>query len=219
MTEYFACYQPVVSLATGAPVGWAASLHARREDGRVLGPGALFAGPPSDADLARLDRLGRETALRGAAGWLGDRALYVRLLPAMLGRPDEALAGLDVVAAEAGVRLRQVVVEVPVPPDRAVLAHLARVVTRCRGGGCSVATAVGSAAALDLAAVLAPDLVKLAVPLVTVAAVAAAGAPVLAFGVETAEQERACAEAGATCGQGWRYGRPAPPPPPGATSR
>lgn len=203
---YFPLYQPVVDLGTGRVVGYAASLG-RRDGARVLTPGELFAAP--DVDVATLDRLGRENALRGAKGWLGGAYLLVRLLPAMLDRPAEALAGLDLVAAEAGVPMRQVIVEVGLGEGRDEMAHLARVVTRCRGGGCKVAVAGDPRTAASLV----PDVVKVSSVSASDAREAhSVGAKVLAFGIETEAQAQRAAEAGADWAQGWLYGRPAPPP-------
>jgi EAL domain-containing protein (putative c-di-GMP-specific phosphodiesterase class I) len=203
---YFACYQPIVDLVGNAVVGHAAFLHERLGD-RVLAPREIFAAP--GAELAALDRIGRETALRGATGWLGPAYLFVRLLPAMVHRPAEALDGLDAVAAESRVPLRQVVVEVLLGADRDAMSHLARVVTRVRGSGCLVAVTGDP----RTAGALAPDFVKVSdVTPVDAREAHAAGAKVIAFGIETTAQANRAAEAGADWGQGWFYGRPSPPP-------
>ena len=223
--SYRARYQPIVDLATGRTVAQAASLHARAGD-REVAPAELFGGV-GDAEIARLDRLGREAAIRGAAGWLGDQRLFVRLLPEMVSRPHEALAGLDVLAAEAGVPMRQIVVEVGLTPGRDAMAHLARVVTRCRGAGCAVCVVdLDDEDAVRYAALtLAPDFLKLGRALTAgapdtgvrvglrdeIATARAGGLLVIAFGVEDSEQARRAARLGADWAQGYHYGRPRDP--------
>jgi EAL domain-containing protein (putative c-di-GMP-specific phosphodiesterase class I) len=220
-SSFFAAYQPVVDLASGSPVAYAASLQARRGS-KVITPAELFALARTDEALARLDQLGRAVALRDATGWLGTGALHVRLLPERVAEPAAALAGLPEAAAAAGVSPRQVVVEVPLGSDRDALNHLARVMTRCRGAGCRVAI-VDVREAMTVrrtVAMLAPDVVKLDRSLLaepgaaaeTVQACHEARATVVAFGVEDAAAADAARAAGADQGQGWFFGRPGPAP-------
>jgi len=72
-----------VTLADTAPpavVGYEALLRAQSATSELM-PQAMFAAAGQAGRLHVLDRIGRTTALRGAAGWLGD-ALVVRQLPA-----------------------------------------------------------------------------------------------------------------------------------------
>jgi EAL domain-containing protein (putative c-di-GMP-specific phosphodiesterase class I) len=213
-------YQPIVDLGSEAVVAQAASLAGKRGT-RDLSPGDLFAMARTPAAVTLLDRLGRSVAVRDAAGWLGAQMLFVRLLPQMLGQPGDALEGLADVARQAGVPMRQIVVEVPLG-EKHELTHLARVFTRCRGGGCRVAV-VGVADAATVrqtVSMLAPDYVKLGRELLTdeaadvvVATVQAAhdtGARVVAFGVEDAVEAERARVSGADWGQGWHFGRPVP---------
>jgi EAL domain-containing protein (putative c-di-GMP-specific phosphodiesterase class I) len=215
-----ALYQPVINLAGGEVVAQVASLSAKR-GARELNPGELFAMARTPAAIALLDRLGRSVALRDAAGWLGSQVLFLRLLPQMLDQPGDVLAGLPDVAREAGVPMRQVVIEVALG-GKHELTHLARVFTRCRGGGCQVAV-VGVADALTVrqtVSMLAPDFVKLGRELLageaaelvaaTVQAAHDTGARVVAFGVEDAVEAERARVAGADWGQGWHFGRPVP---------
>ncbi len=224
---YYTRYQPIVELATGAVIAQAASLHARVGE-REIPPAELFHAADDPNDASELDRLGRTEAVRGAAGWLGPARLFIRLVPAMVARPREVLAGLDQVAAEAGVPMRQVVVEVALGQGAAAMEHLARVVARCRGTGCQVAVVdVGDAVTITrTASALAPDFIKLGRSLAealrepatrpavddTIAAAHAVGAIVIAFGVETPAQADWVAGLGADWAQGWLYGRPRRPP-------
>lgn len=216
----FALYQPVVDLRTGSPVAQVASLSARRA-ARELSPGELFSMARTPAGITLLDRLGRSVAVRDAAGWLGSQLLFVRLLPQMLVQPGDALEGLADVAREAGVPMRQIVVEVPLG-EKNELTHLARVFTRCRGGGAQVAV-VGVADAATVrqtVSMLAPDFVKLGRELLsdeaagvvaqTVQAAHDTDARVVAFGVEDAVEAQRARASGADWGQGWHFGRPVP---------
>lgn len=49
-----------------------------------------------------LDRIGRTTALRGAAGWLGDALLFVNFLPTTIYRPEVCLATTERAASRPG---------------------------------------------------------------------------------------------------------------------
>ena len=225
-SAFFARYQRVVDLSSGATVGQAASLHARLR-AREISPGELFQAARAAADIEALDRLGRTTAIRGASGWLGKYLLLVRLVPEMVDRPAEALTGLSEVAAAAGLSMRQVAVEVLLSGDREAVTHLARVITRCRGAGCRVVLTEGPLRPLaDAVGVLLPDVVKLTRSAAAanhnpgeaqsaIRAGHAAGATVLAFGVETASEADRLRELGADWGQGYLYGRPRLPTDPG----
>lgn len=218
-SAFFARFQPIVELSTGNVVAYEASLHAR-SGSRELSPADLFPGARDADSVARLDRLGREIAIRDAAGWLGSQILLVRMVAEMVTKPQLALSGLDVVAAAAALPMRQVVVEVQLTEEREAFAHLARVVTSCRGAGCRVAVAdVADAVVMrNKVSMIAPDFIKLGRALVdapareacaVIDAAHAAQASVIAFGLETEEQVVAARDCGADWGQGWVFGRPA----------
>ena len=220
-SAFFARYQPVVDLTSGAVRGHASSLHGRTEHGE-LAPLDLFFSMPDDATTARLDRLGRTVAIRDAAGWLGPDLLFVRLLAEVLAEPTAALEGMTEAAKTAGVELSQVVVEVQLENGRYVLGQLARAVTRCRGVGMSVAVAYAEDAEdiRGTISMLAPDYIKLERSLVYADGVAVTtvveaahgiGAKVVAFGIETPGQAKAARDRGADWGQGWYLGRPTVP--------
>jgi len=221
-SAFFARFQPLVDLQSGHVVAQAASLHARTGS-REQTPTDLFTAARDTDSVARLDRLGREVAIRDASGWLGGQRLLVRVVAEMIAQPQLALDGLDIAARSAGVPMRQIVVEVQLTAGVDAFAHLARVITRCRGTGCRVAVADAPDAATIRASVsmLAPDYIKLGRSLVSapeadlraaVEAGHAAQSTVIAFGVESDQQRDLARTCGADWGQGWAFGRPELPP-------
>lgn len=215
-------YQPIVEVATGKVVAHEALLHAT--DPRVSA-GALFGAATAAGLLPRLDRLAREVAIRDAAGWLGDRLLFVKVAVPAGDLPADWLDSTRAVAAAAGVPLRKIVLQVVQPPSSQPLERTARMVVRCRGAGCQVAL-VGATTPLvvrHLVAALLPDYLTLDRSIVsglpgpdaTAAAaeiVAEAGPThVIAFGVENDTQAAAVLRLGVPWAQGWWYGRPVPP--------
>lgn len=209
-------YQPIVAVATREPVGYEALLH---PVDRAISPGSVFAAAAAAGRVAELDRLAREVAIRDAGGWLGDALLFVKLAVAPGDLPADWLASMQAMAAEAGVPVRQVVLEVVQPRPGEPLERTARIVTRCRGAGCKVAL-VGATDPLtvrSLTGALLPDFVTLDRSLVARLPHAAAGevvaavgdlAALIAFGVESEAQHAAVAALGVPWAQGWLYGLP-----------
>lgn len=223
---FHARYQPIVDVTTRAPVGHEALLHAV-SSGVPVAPGALFAAASDAGRLADLDRVGREVAIRDAAGWLGDALLFVKIAVAAGDLPADWLESTRAVAGAVGVPLKQVVLEVVQPKSGEPLERTARVVIRCRGAGCQVALvgAGDTRVVRSLVGALLPDYVTLdrsvvarlpepaAVSTATelLREAAAGSARVIAFGVETEAQAAAVAELGVPWAQGWLYGRPKRP--------
>ncbi len=224
--ELWSAYQPVVDLADRSVVAHEALLRAD-SDGRPVDGGDLFFVADSAGWLPRLDRVGRECAIAGAAGWLGEADLFVNTHPTSVLRPEEDLASTAEAVERAGLRPGQLVLEVG---ERAAVTdrgHLLAVLESYRAHGWRVAldeVAAGwsSASLLD---VVRPDVVKLGRALVsalpddgaravvrTVAAHAhRLGAVVVAEGVEDERAAEEVTALGADLGQGWLFGRPAAP--------
>ncbi|CCG03337.1 diguanylate cyclase domain-containing protein [Blastococcus saxobsidens] len=218
-------FQPIVELDTGDVVAYEAL--ARGPEGPLERPDLLFAAAREAGLLAELDGVCRIAAFTGAAthGLPAPLALFVNVEPEVLDTAplDDLLAIAD--SAPGGLR---VVLEIT---ERALAtrpAELLRTVARVRELGWGIALDDVGADAMSLAfmPLLRPDVVKLDLRLVqerpgpaiaqimnAVNAYAqATGAAVLAEGIED-ENHLAMARAlGATLGQGWLFGRPAPTP-------
>jgi EAL domain-containing protein (putative c-di-GMP-specific phosphodiesterase class I) len=226
LNAFRSVYQPIVSLRPGdndAVVGYEALLRATGENGPVF-PDQMFAAAAEAGWLHVLDRIGRTSAIRGAAGWLGDKLLFVNFVPTTIYRPEVCLRTTTQAAEEAGVRLDQLVFEVTEGEHIADLDHLTDVFDYYRRGGAMVAIDdLGAGySSLNMLVRLQPDVVKLdkdivqALPGTLSKAVVAAvvsmthayGGRVVAECIETAEQAEAARELGVDLGQGWFFGRP-----------
>jgi diguanylate cyclase (GGDEF)-like protein/PAS domain S-box-containing protein len=227
LNAFRSVYQPIVTLGdsndTPAVIGYEALLRAAGPTGPVM-PDELFGAAAAAGWLHVLDRVGRTTALRGAAGWLGDAQLFVNFLPTTIYRPEVCLRTTEQAAKAAGLRLDQVVFEVTESERITDVDHLADVFAYYRERGCRVALDdLGAGySSLNLLVRLQPDVVKLdkdivqQLPGAVSAAVVAAvvdithsyGGQVLAECIETAEQADAARELGVDLGQGWFFGRP-----------
>jgi EAL domain-containing protein (putative c-di-GMP-specific phosphodiesterase class I) len=226
LNAFRSVYQPIVSLRPGdgdAVVGYEALLRATGANGPVF-PDAMFAAAAEAGWLHVLDRIGRTSAIRGAAGWLGDKLLFVNFVPTTIYRPEVCLRTTEHAAVQAGLRLDQVVFEVTEGEHVADIDHLSDVFAYYRRGGAMVALDdLGAGySSLNMLVRLQPDVVKLdkdivqALPGRLSKAVVAAvvgithsyGGRVLAECIETAEQADAARELDVDLGQGWFFGRP-----------
>ena len=227
--EFWSVYQPIVALADRSVVGHEALLRGV-VDGRDVGGGDLFFVAESAGWLDRLDRIGRESAITGAAPWLGDHDLYVNMNPASVVRPQVCLAGTERVVHETGISPSQLVFEVVESQAIADRGHLVSVLEHYRSLGWRVAIDdVGAGwSSRSLMTALRPDVVKLDKDLVqhlpdgrarvVLAAVTdlahELGAVVVAEGIETERLADEATAIGVDLGQGWLFGRPALPAPP-----
>lgn len=217
-------YQPIVELDSGKVVGYEAL--ARWPGHPSVDPGAVFASAAECGVIDEVDWACRCAAMTGAldAGMSENVSLFINIEP-------QSSRIVPVYAREiigmAANRLN-VVVELT---ERSLLANpaeLLETVRRARKSGCLIALDdVGSHPdSLALLEFVAPDIIKLdytlsqsdpspqqaAVVLAVAAYVESSGARIVAEGIETdAHLDRATA-LGATFGQGWMLGRPAPLP-------
>lgn len=221
-------YQPVVDLAEGRVVGHEALLRGR-VDGREVGGGDLFFLAAAAGWADRLDRLAREAAITGAAGWLGAADLYVNSSPEAVYRPQVCLAGTEQAVHDSGIAPGQLVVEVVEAHAARDRGHLLSVLEHQRSLGWRVAlddVGVGWSS-LALVSAVRPDVVKLDKALVgrldDAAARAVVGAlvelahtldaVVVAEGVETEQRADQARALGVDLGQGWLFGHPVAPEP------
>jgi EAL domain-containing protein (putative c-di-GMP-specific phosphodiesterase class I) len=222
-----AVFQPVIDLDDRHVVGYEAL--ARGPEGSSLeSPAALFGAAWRAGRVAELDWACRAAAFTAAIdGGLGPPlTLFVNADPVSLGVacPDDLAAAIQL----AEGRLR-VVLEVT---ERAVAGDPARLlgtVAEARQAGWGIALDDVGAAPVGLAVLpfIRPDLIKLDMRLLqgrttteaahivnTVRAHAErTDAVVIAEGIETIKHAREAVAAGATLGQGFLFGHPAPLPP------
>ena len=227
--EFWSAYQPIVSLADRSIVAHEALLRGE-VDGREVGGGDLFFVAESAGWLDRLDRIGRESAITGAAAWLADADLYVNSNPTAIYRPQVCLAGTEQVVHDTGMDPARLVIEVVESSVVADRGHLVSILEHFRSLGWRIALDdVGAGwSSLSLLAATRPEVVKLDKSLVqelpddgartVVRAVIelahSLGAVVVAQGVETERLAEQVTELGADLGQGWLFGRPVRPEPP-----
>ncbi len=221
-------YQPIVDLATGAPVGYEALIRGPRGS-ELENPAALFGTARRAGRLGDLDRACQAAALDGAraAGLAAPWALFVNVEPetAEAPPPGGRTGNLPVVLelTERALTSRP--------------AQLLRLVACARAQGWRIALDdVGADRdSLALLPLLRPDVIKLdlrlvqARPTADIAAIMNAvnaeaersGSLLLAEGIETPAHLMVARALGATLGQGWLFGRPAalPAPLPGAPDR
>jgi EAL domain-containing protein (putative c-di-GMP-specific phosphodiesterase class I) len=221
-------FQPIVDLVTGEVVAHEAL--ARGPEGPLQSPAALFDAARSAGLLAELDRACLAAALRAAHACFETTSMvFVNVEPEVL--DFSSIGALASAAATSHVR---VVLEVT---ERAVAARPAELLTtvarvRELGWGIALDDVGAESASLAFMPLLLPDVIKLdldlvqGVPTRATAEVMHAvnahaertGSWVLAEGIETEAHLTAARAFGATLGQGWMFGRPAPTPVPTAHS-
>ncbi len=217
-------YQPIVDLDTGTAIAYEAL--ARGPLGSALEfPRELFGAAHELGLVPELDRACRTAAIEGAlaAGLAPPQTLFVNVEPVAVLGDDAPLSHEDDLL---GGRVR-VIVELT---ERALTDRPAEVlaaVAWLRERGCGIALDdVGvDERSLALMPFLAPDVIKLDMSLIqargaspaaarVLNAVAAeaerSGAVLLAEGIETEDHLARARAVGATLGQGWLFGRPAP---------
>jgi len=208
-------FQPIVALADRATIGF--EMLTRWPQLNDPDPAAVLAQAESQGRTEELDRLCIESALAAAVEAGVDRDCWLFI------NTESSMADAVLVGEHSDARL---VFELT---ERRLLAHpgaLLRKIDALRGQGHAIAlddvgTDPDSLALLDI---VSPDVVKLAPGLIqqgprkdhvrTLAAVLAhrarTNATILVEGIETTGQFERARTAGATLGQGYLFGRPAP---------
>ena len=212
-------YQPIFDLRDGSVVGYEALARGRGGNG-LSSPDALFAAARAQDRVADLDRACREAAVAGALeGGLGAPfCLFVNADAAALESdlPETPRTGFTLVMEVT----ERALTERPEPLLRA-LTELRRL-----GWGVALDDVGADSRSLALMPVLYPDVIKLDLRLLRERApedvariVTAVGAEaekrlatVLAEGIDSEEQLATARAAGATLGQGFHLGEPAPLP-------
>ena len=212
-------FQPIVDLRDGSIVGYEA-LARGRGGGAASSPESLFAAARAQGRVGELDRACREAALAGAldGGLDAPFSLFVNADAGALEEdlPDTPRAGFTMVLEVS----ERALTERPEPLLRA-LTELRR-----RGWGVALDDVGADSRSLALMPVLYPDVIKLDLRLLRdrtpedvariVTAVGAEAeqrlATVLAEGIDSEEQLATARATGATLGQGYLLGEPAPLP-------
>jgi EAL domain-containing protein (putative c-di-GMP-specific phosphodiesterase class I) len=216
--EVEAAFQPIVDLRDGSVVGYEAL--ARPHDGTP--PEQLFADARAQGRLSEVDRACRAAALRDAAA-AGLRAPFALFLNADAGALELELPGSPPGGATMVIEITEsALTERP----EAVLRTLTAL--RTHGWGVSLDDIGADSRSLALMPLLYPDVMKLDLRLLrrrdpadiarVVTAVGAEAerryATVLAEGIDSEAQLAMARAAGATLGQGFLLGEPAPLPDP-----
>jgi diguanylate cyclase (GGDEF)-like protein/PAS domain S-box-containing protein len=223
-----ALFQPIVEIESAAVVAYEAL--ARGPEGSTLQqPDRLFAAAHAADRVDELDWLCRATAVRAAldAGLGRSATLFLNCEPSAIGTPcpnvhseiwDRAVAELDLVLEIT----ERALTDRPAELSREVAEH------RSAGRGIALDDIGADVRSLALLPLIEPDVIKLDLRLVQdrpsidqaaiVSAVAAererTGACILAEGIENEGHLAVARTLGATLGQGWLWGRPAPLPSP-----
>ncbi|MDY7087304.1 MAG: EAL domain-containing protein [Actinomycetota bacterium] len=226
-------FQPLVELSTGRVLGYEA-LSRGPAGSPWESPAALFAAARHFGREAELDWICRARAYRSAlaAGFDPGLSWFVNMEPAAarMACPPDLAPGVESARDRLRVVTEMTERTIAVDPSGLLTAAAA-----CRTAGWGVALDDVGADPMSLALMpfVHPDVVKLDMAMLhapgdphtarVVAAVAAyaeeSGAIVLAEGIETEQHLAVARTMGATVGQGWYFGRPAPlPPSPGPTT-
>ena len=214
-------YQPVVHLETGETAGYEALARGPLE------PTAMLAVAAEAGRLPELDWRLRDLALAGAleAGLGNSLTLFVNVEADTLAAVPPAYRE-RVADASAGLRIVLEVTERAVVHQPAELLQLVDW-ARERSWGIALDDIGEDPGSLAMMPFLEPDVIKLDLRLVqqrptaevglimsaVLAQAERTGAAIVAEGVEDAGTREAALALGATLGQGWMYGRPAPLPP------
>lgn len=214
-------FQPVVDLASGRTHGFEALLRVRVGT-TDISPADVLSAAEECGRLVEVDAVARSEAVRQAAPTLGDRILYLNLLPASLPVPEEQLAPFVHEVADLDLDPGQVVMEAPVGPAGSLRRQIESVFEATRDAGFLVGLD-NVRSDRDLGAVdVVPDFVKLDRSMVRAISSPAgaraighvvrecgfSGATLVAQGIESPEQLAAVRDLGITHAQGWQLGRP-----------
>ncbi len=211
-------FQPIFDLRDGSVVGYEAL--ARPRDGSS--PEALFAAAREQGRLSEVDRACRAAALRAAAAG-GLRAPFALFVNADAGALELELPELPLGGATLVIEITETALTERPEPVLRTLTEL-----RTLGWGVSLDDVGADSRSLALMPLLYPDVIKLDLRLLgerepadfarVVTAVGAEAerryATVLAEGIDSDAQLATARAAGATLGQGFRLGEPAPLPSP-----
>jgi EAL domain-containing protein (putative c-di-GMP-specific phosphodiesterase class I) len=214
-------FQPVAELDTEQTIGFEALLRVR-VGMHDVSPADVLAAAEEAGRLVEVDGVARSVAVNEAAATLGDRLLFLNVLPSSLPMPAEQLAPFTTEVVELGLDPKHVVLEAPVGPGGMLRHQLEAVFGAAREAGFLVGLDnVRSERDLD-AIMFRPDVVKLDRSLLrglgsssgrrslgnVLRETMHASSMLVAQGIESVEHLRAVSDLGVRYGQGWHLGRP-----------
>ena len=221
-------YQPIVDMASGNVVAYEA-LARGPEGSPVQFPGELFGTARATGRLAELDWVCRAAAVKGAmdAGLGAPFTLFCNMEPDAIDTPPPFDLRDTWERAKQEVRVMTEITERALTVQPAELLATAGGI-RDAGWGLALDDVGADPASLALMPFLDPDVIKLDLRLIqdtptedlaeVVNAVNAeaerSNLTILSEGIETEEHMRTSMAFGATLGQGWLFGKPAPLPDP-----
>jgi EAL domain-containing protein (putative c-di-GMP-specific phosphodiesterase class I) len=215
-------FQPIVDLRDGAVIGYEALLRSGPADGELHTAPALLAAARREDSMLALDLAARDAALHAAerVGLDAPFSLFINADPETLvgSAPDRPSTSLTL--------LVEITEQALIARPEAMLRALTRL--RSAGWGIALDDVGADSRSLALMSILYPDVIKLDLRLLgrrspedrarIVTAVGAEAerrhAAVLAEGIDSEEQLASARAYGATLGQGYLLGTPAPLPAP-----
>jgi EAL domain-containing protein (putative c-di-GMP-specific phosphodiesterase class I) len=221
-----AVYQPVVDLVDRRVLGYEALT--RVTDKAFEGPDHLFKVAHENDSVWKLERLCRETQLRGARGLDPSQLLFLNVEPESIMDPALRSEATFEALREAGLEPSQIVLEMTEHSAVADPGTFRQLLNHLRFQGFRLAVDdVGSGySGLKSIAELKPDFIKIDMALIrdihldaikqdltaTISRFSASsGITLIAEGVETVEELRCLAAIGVRYAQGFLFARPGPP--------
>lgn len=214
-------FQPVVDLASGLALGYEALLRVR-VGGSDIAPADVLAAAEEAGRIVEVDAVARAAAVDAAMPALGDRLLFLNVLPASLPVPAEHLASFTRMVSEHGLDPSHIVLEAPIGPAGALRRQLEAVFIAAREAGFQIGLD-NVRSDRDLGALMIrPDTIKLDRSLVRGLPSSSAArtfaqlvresthmrSQLIAQGIESAEHVGAVRDLGINVAQGWHLGRP-----------
>ncbi len=222
-------YQPLVSLHTGKIFGYEA-LSRGPENSKLTSPGALFPAAEAAGLLYPLEKLARETAIRGMPKLSPEQRLFLNINPGIISDPKFTTGETRRLLESIGLAPRNIVFEITERTSikdfnqfRQVLEHY-----RDQGFGIAVDDAGAGYSSLQSIAELHPEFIKIDMSLIKnvdknpvkkalietfVTFAQKINSEIIAEGIETPQELKVLMEMGIHYGQGYFLARPANPVP------
>ncbi|MFZ5645744.1 MAG: GGDEF domain-containing protein [Bacillota bacterium] len=222
-------YQPIVSLSTGAVLGWEALTRGPR-DSHFRSPQVIFNFAAEVNLLYPLERVCRYNALKKLGDIGRDQKIFININPLTISDPSFVKGETINLVKENGLNQRNIVFEITEQADIRNLPNFKRTLEHYRGQGYMVAIDDAGAGFSSLQAIaqVRPDFIKIDMSLVRdvdsdpvkkammetfVNFAEKIGSFIIAEGIETENELRALVKMGVHYGQGYLLSRPAYPKP------